>query len=446
MARYTRRDFFKWTALSAAAGCPGQGEASLPGIQGTGEHAYGTPAPEATPPAEIYRLLGFSSMSGEDPLKLWARLRNTQEWLVGPLSPDAWAGQAFIADHADIFAFRFLSIPPIWMQEFHGGNGAEFCAARFKTWFAKWPQWWRTVGPKAWDNSYARLIWQMPEGGAEVTYEWAQTDRNEVVCRITQSLPSDLVMQAYTPWDWNSPQLSVLYSDSADHRFLRGRSWVPGTRDGMRWVLALSTPADQTAGSGTIQWHGLFRGVQTFHLCGRQGQSYEALEEATRRWLEPGRIDDLLEHNREKYLRARPTGGGWLADVPAAINDQLEWSEVYTPSRRHAYITVSRHWAQENNSAPDFLWDGFFSALLVCQEDQAKSFNLVRDITSWQNDQGMFTQYGQWPSHVGTSIFPVAWGHTQYPVGARAGGAARRATVVRDGFSGRNSARRVPPR
>jgi hypothetical protein len=160
--------------------------------------------------------------------------------------------------------------------------------------------------------------------------------------------------------------------------------------------------------------------VQTLHLCGRQGQTYEALEEATRRWLEPGRIDDLLERNREKYLRDRPKGGGWLADVPAAINDQLEWSEVYTPSRRRAYITVSRHWAQENNSAPDFLWDSFFSALLVCQEDQVKSFNLVRDITSWQNEQGMFAQYGQWPPHVGTWIFPVAWGHTQYPVGALA--------------------------
>jgi hypothetical protein len=169
----------------------------------------------------------------------------------------------FIADHADIFAFRILSIPPPWMQEFHSDNGAEFCAQRFKTWFAKWPQWWRTVGPKAWDNTYARIIWQMPDGGAEVTYEWAQTESNEVVCRISQSIPSALLLQAYTPWDWNPPQFSVLYSGSPDRRFLRGRSWVPGTRDGMRWVLALSTPADQATGSGAIQWHGLFQGVQT---------------------------------------------------------------------------------------------------------------------------------------------------------------------------------------
>lgn len=89
-----------------------------------------------------------------------------------------------------------------------------------------------------------------------------------------------------------------------------------------------------------------------------------------------------------------------------------------TPERRRCYITVSRAWSRENNSAPDFLWDSFFSALLVCQEDQRKSFDLIRDITSWQNDQGMFLQYGQWPLHPDHIIFPAAWGHTQYPVGA----------------------------
>jgi hypothetical protein len=30
--------------------------------------------------------------------------------LAGPLSPDCWDGQTLIPDHADIFAFRFLSI------------------------------------------------------------------------------------------------------------------------------------------------------------------------------------------------------------------------------------------------------------------------------------------------------------------------------------------------
>ena len=57
----------------------------------------------------IYRLLGFNTMTGEDPLRMWARLKNTETWLAGPLSPDCWCGQTFIADHADIFAFRFIS-------------------------------------------------------------------------------------------------------------------------------------------------------------------------------------------------------------------------------------------------------------------------------------------------------------------------------------------------
>jgi PAS domain-containing protein len=370
--------------------------------------------------AEIYKLLGYATMTGEDPLRMWARLQATREWLVGPLSPDAWAGQVFIADHADIFAFRFLPLPSEWMKGVKADRRLAYAVTNFEQWFRNWRDWWRTVGPRAYDDSYARLIWQMPDGGPEVTYEWARTDANEVVCRITSSTAADLIIQAYAPWDSAPPRFSSLYTTSNGNRFLRGRSWVPGTRDGMRWVLASSEAAVETAGTGATRWNGYYPGVKKLYLCGRQGQSYAPLENATTAWLAPGRIDELLERNHTKYISARPDGRGCLADIPAAINDQLEWSEVYTPERRRRYITVSRAWARENNSAPDFLWDSFFSALLVCQEDQRKSFDLIRDITSWQNDQGMFVQYGQWPPRPDGTIFPVAWGHTQYPVGALA--------------------------
>jgi hypothetical protein len=59
-------------------------------------------------PERIYELLGFATMTGEDPLTMWARLKNTQTWLAGPLSPDAWCGQCFIADNIDIFALAVM--------------------------------------------------------------------------------------------------------------------------------------------------------------------------------------------------------------------------------------------------------------------------------------------------------------------------------------------------
>jgi hypothetical protein len=370
--------------------------------------------------ADIYRLLGFATMTGEDPLRMWARLKETKTWLAGPLSPDCWCGQAFIADHADIFAFRFLSLPAAWLKDAHTDNRAAYAAGNMSRWLSKWPSWWRTVGPKAPDDSYARLIWQMPDGGPEVTYEWVRTDKNEIAGRITNSAPADLVLEAYVPWDSRPPELSVLYSTSPANMYLRGRSWVPGTRDAMRWALALSAPVEESAGAGTTRWHGYLRNVTTLYFCGKQGQTYEALEAATKSRLDPSAIDQLLDSNRRSYEQKRPRGEGWLADIPPAVNDQLQWSQVYTPERGHAYITVSRGWARSNNSAPDFLWDSFLSALLVCQEDRDKSFNLVRDITNWQTDAGMFCQYGQWPSHPETEIFPVAWGHTQYPIGSLA--------------------------
>jgi hypothetical protein len=400
-----RRQFFQNSGLVAAAA-----------------HLDAAPV-DAAPatPQEIYKLLGFATMSGEDPIKLWARLRNTREWLAGPLAPDAWPGQVFVADHGDIFAFRFMSLPAAWMVPAQGEQRAAHCAKQWPTWWKKWPAWWHIVGPRAWDDSYARLIWQMPEGGPEVTYEWARTAPNEVVCRITHSAVADLILQGYMPWTSDTPKHSVLYAEGPERRFLRGRSWIPHTRDGMRWSLALSIAPDDVIGTGSGEWHGYIPNVKSLYLAGRQGQRYEAIEETTVRWLENGRIDEVLERNRKRYLEQRPAGKGWLADVPAAINDQLEWSEVYTPRRRRPYITVSRAWARSrNNSSPDFLWDSFFNAVLVCQEDERKSFDMIRDITSWQNDQGMFVQYGEWIPDPEPTTFPVAWGHTQYPVGALA--------------------------
>ena len=430
-----RRGFVKWagTATSALWASATQLKARLAGdfkseataIVGSGESPVGATLDRK----EIYRLLGFATMSGEDPLKMWQRLKNVRIWRVGPLSPDSWSGSVFVADDADIFAFRTLSLPDAWLKDSPPSKHAEFCAAHFDGWWSGWagveqegthgiPGWWKFVGPKSWDNSYARLVWQMPDGGPEVTYEWAETEKNEVVGRLTHSQPAAMVLEGYVPWDSAPPEFSALYSESPEKRFLRGRSWIPGTRDGMRWVLALSAAPDEVDGTGTVRWHGYYHRIEQLYFCGRQGQSYAPLEEATSAWLAPGKIDELLEGNRERYLRSRPEGTGWLADAPSAINDNLEWSEVYTPSRRRTYVSVSRKWAQSNNSAPDFLWDSFFSSLLVCQEDEKKAYDLIRDITSWQNDQGMFCQYGQWVTHPDRSIFPAAWGHTQYPIGS----------------------------
>lgn len=419
-----RREWFKKTfaglallELPAAAWKrPGDSSAGLSARPEVAERAVEVPASRE----EIYRLLGFATMTGEDPRTMWARLKNTETWFAGPLAPDAWAGQVFIADHADIFAFRFLSLPSAWLAEYQPGKLGRFATDRFAKFRNSWPQWWRIVGPRAFDDSYARLVWQMPDGGPEVTYEWARTGLNQVVCRIVHSIPARLLIECYVPWDSAPPKLAVLYSESKERRFVRGRSWVPGTRDGMRWVLAMNATLEDSAGVGTCPYFGLTGEAKAFYLCGKQGQSYEALEEETGGLLDAGEIDRLLEKNRDAYLRRRPEGAGWLEGVPAAINDQLEWSEVYTPERKRTYITVSRGWSSAQNSAPDFLWDSFLSALLVCQEDEGKAFGCVRDITDWQNEQGMFCQYGQWLPRPEAQVFPVAWGHTQYPIGALA--------------------------
>ena len=80
------------------------------------------PAGSSAPPEydsaeceKIYRLLGYATMSGEDPLALRSRLRPARTWLTGPLARDGSLGQAFIADHQDIFGFRFAPLAPQWL-------------------------------------------------------------------------------------------------------------------------------------------------------------------------------------------------------------------------------------------------------------------------------------------------------------------------------------------
>jgi len=124
-----RRDWLKNSILTASLAGAGI-ENSPPAILEGSEAA----ANQELEKAQIYKLLGFATMTGEDPVRLWARLQATREWLAGPLSPDSWCGQVFIADHADIFAFRFLSLPPAWIKDHGEGNRAVYYGQQFPIW------------------------------------------------------------------------------------------------------------------------------------------------------------------------------------------------------------------------------------------------------------------------------------------------------------------------
>jgi hypothetical protein len=136
-----RRGFVKWAgaATGAVLARVNRFTAQVPrtnvGVEAEAVHSGGSVAEPMLDPQEIYRLLGFATMSGEDPLKLWQRLEETHQWRAGPLSPDGWSGSAFVADDADIFAFRTLSVPDAWMKDYQKGSQAEYCAKNFDRWW-----------------------------------------------------------------------------------------------------------------------------------------------------------------------------------------------------------------------------------------------------------------------------------------------------------------------
>src|SRR6266851_3603905 len=133
-----RRDWFKGT-LAGAAALAIEGPQQMVSVPENTASEMITEIGAVPNAQEIHRLLGFATMTGESPLTMWGRLHETKQWLAGPLAPDAWAGQVFIADHADIFAFRFLSLPESWMAGVASGKRAEFAAKNFSKWFAGWP-------------------------------------------------------------------------------------------------------------------------------------------------------------------------------------------------------------------------------------------------------------------------------------------------------------------
>ena len=385
---------------------------------------------------KIYAQLGFATMTGEDPLRMWTRLRPTERWICGPLAADGSLGQAFIADHADIFAFRFTPLAPQWMVDFVPGKirKARYSGERFDDWCKNTSEWWTRPGPFAPDGSYGSIHAQVPAGGPLVTYEWARTGQNEIVCKISQSVATEIVIQAYVPWETDPSRFNVLYSDSVGRRAVRGRSFIPGTQDGHRFVLAFSerleetnnrplapdflTPATPDKSLANCKWHGLIAPVSTLYLCARQGDDYESLEAACTRWLVPGRIDELLQSNRETYLSKRPTGQGALTEVLAAINDPVLACEVYEPLRRSTYLAVSRTWVAGRNNAYEYYWDNMFASLLMCQEAPEKAHTTVRSVMRWQTDQGMQAQVTWADPYPNQISFPVAWGNTGPMIGS----------------------------
>ena len=146
----SRRSFVQWagTATTSLWGSLTQLKARLQAEDfksapvafsgGAASLAAANPVGATVDKQEIYRLLGFATMTGEDPLKLWQRLKNTQTWRVGPLSPDSWSGSVFVADDADIFAFRTLSLPDAWLKDSPSANHAEYCAQHFDGWWSGW--------------------------------------------------------------------------------------------------------------------------------------------------------------------------------------------------------------------------------------------------------------------------------------------------------------------
>jgi hypothetical protein len=362
-----------------------------------------------------YRRLGFVLPSGRDPWSVWQQLQDAGVQWVGALAADGWAGLTFIADDIDIFAFRIVVADPAkaghWLSD--EARLLEQLAAANRAAMKQWQK----VGPHAPDESFASMRWLGWEGGPAVDWQWSVLGRGEAVGRLRLDSPATVFVQAYCPWPDPARHLVVYDGDEAPAT-LRGRCLEPGTRDASRFIVAADR-AGRIVGAGQMSAIAVFDDCRQLRLFAAQGPEHDPLCQRSLSWQrEPARIDQTLHDAAQRFAERRTTTTGLLDQAADAINDQLQWSVVYTPSRGRRYVTVSRSWAQANNSPPDFLWDSFFNALLIAQDDAGKAREMVRDVLSWQAQSGMLPQYGQWFDIHGILGDPVAYGHSQYPIGS----------------------------
>lgn len=361
--------------------------------------------------ADAYRSLGFALPNGQSPVDWWERLGNAQVRHVGALSPDAWAGVVFVADDADIFALRVVAVAPSEWERIRDQPLFKHVERLTREGLKDWHE----VGPAAANGAYNRIRWRVGTEASTAALEWTRSSDRAALLRVTASSPLTLIVQAYCPWSRHVPEHLNVYTGTPDGLGVRGRALLPMTRDAMRFVARFNQRPTRLLDAGQMYVHAVFEDVEQIALAAMTGADFDTVEPAAQSLLEE---TAMIDQRRDDYARTRVSGEGALEGAPDAIANQLGWSVVYTPARKRRYVTVSRAWAQHNMSAPDFLWDSFLNALLIAQENPAAARDTVRSVLSWQHESGMLPQYGRWfPLH-GPWGDPVAYGHSQYPIGS----------------------------
>jgi len=330
---------------------------------------------------------------------------------IGSFDPDAWNGIVFdvSAFGQDLpFAIRFGSKSGRFLDGDQIFDNISL------------------VGPHAPDESYAQMGWCQYPRAATITLEWSRVNNTTIVGRIHGPMDMQYVLEAYSPYQRyftgeyhltsNAKQIVGIHYidnhlDSVLHFIAEIDQPVTGaatfsnvaqlnhvmqagqlfyndieSRSGAAG-LRFQTDDQYLSGAAGLQFR--TGPSETAHFVASVGWATSKLEAESQNWLQPGRIDALLDHRARQYEDERPRIAGLFGDAPTVIGNSMFWNTQYIPSTGLEFPTISRRWSSGFGGWVTGEWDCFFGALLTSVESASQTNDALRAILSSQAPNGI---------------------------------------------------------
>ena len=330
---------------------------------------------------------------------------------VGAFDPDGWNGIVFDGaafEERLTFAIRVGSKSGSFIDGEHVFEAVD------------------RVGPHAPDGSYVSVSWRHAPRTSPITLEWARIDDTTVVGRLSAAASTNLVIEAYSPFEASS---TALFHTAAERSEITGAHYIDGhigtaarflvrtdhpllgtaTFNDVSQLRALmdvgelpnsseKEPSAAYAASirpGDVKLNGAagieFEGDEgsPVHFVAVVGWDSTQLSERAKGLLVPGRIDELLNQNARRYEESRPRVEGLFSGATDPIGNTMFWNTLYVPSLGLEFPSISRRWARFFGGWTVGEWDCFFGSLLTNVEDTVQTSAAVRAILLAQSPQGV---------------------------------------------------------
>ncbi|MGC8891963.1 MAG: amylo-alpha-1,6-glucosidase [Candidatus Saccharicenans sp.] len=285
---------------------------------------------------------------------------------IGALEARAWPGLVIVDCPGSAFAFS--------PRVSRGEQSAEFQDFFYLV---------SEVGPQAPDGLYARIkfdlhlpfkkgretpIYLKPAlADNEMSVEWSRTDEQTVIGKYHfPRLIDQVTFIFYFPWD-----LKGNYNYLSETGYIHGQGVGQISKHFLCW-LSSKPDSVESANNQLLVTFKLSKEAD-FYFVASTGDNPEAINDRLYRFRQAKTIDNLLQDEKEAYLKRRFQVSGLYEGIAEAITNNLFWMALYQNGYHRYYTPAGRGWIfPRPDGQPDqwtiFEWDSFFNSLEMSVE------------------------------------------------------------------------------